>query len=198
VKREDAPISKSNRIVRREAVNSPTWYDRIHFLMISLVHDRLYRLMVNPYRFLYAAGIKAGQYALEVGCGPGFFTIPAAKTVGKDGGICAIDINPAAVEAVERKARKNGLSNVKVMLADASKTGLPKSVFDAAFLFGVIHDFPNVDEVMREMHRVLKSKGILSVQKSSRSESGLMGIVTENGLFRLKGKSSGIYRFSKT
>jgi len=62
---------------------------------------------------------------LEVGCGPGFFTIPAAKIVEEKGMVYAIDINPFAVETVQRKVRREGLRNVKVLLTDASKTSLP-------------------------------------------------------------------------
>ncbi|RLE49590.1 MAG: hypothetical protein DRJ33_08105 [Candidatus Methanomethylicota archaeon] len=58
-------------------------YDRVHFRMISFVHDTLYGLLVNPYKLLNAAGLKPGQKALEVGCGRGFFTILAIKIVGE-------------------------------------------------------------------------------------------------------------------
>ena len=172
-------------------------YDRIHLMMISLMHDKLYRLFVNPYRLLYAAGIKAGQKVLEVGFGPGFFTIPAAKIVGGRGTVCALDINRAAVETLLRKVKENHMNNVKVILADARETGLPHNTFDVAFLFGVIHDFPDVPAVMREMHRVLRPKGILSAQRSSRSERNLMDEITRDGLFAFKEKSDGIFKFSK-
>jgi len=65
-------------------------YDRAHFRMISFVHDTLYGLFVNPYRLLNAAGLKPGQKALEVGCGPGFFTILATKIVGEKGRVYVI------------------------------------------------------------------------------------------------------------
>ncbi len=177
---------------------STSAYDRIHFLMISLVHDKLYSLFVNPYRLLYVAGIRTKQRVLEVGCGPGFFTIPAAKIVGKEGSVCALDINAVAVETVRRKVKENCLNNVKVLLADASKSRLHDNNFDVAFLFGVLHDFPDVDAVMREMHRVLKAKGILSVQRPSRSERDLIDIITGNGLFVFREKNDGIFRFNKS
>jgi len=172
-------------------------YDKIHFRIISLVHDTLYGLFVNPYKLLYAAGLKPGQKVLEVGCGPGFFTIPAAKIVGEKGIVYALDINPVAVETVRHKIKENNLKNVQVLLADASKTGLPDKSVDVAFLFGVIHALDDVDAVMREMHRVLKAKGILSVQKSWWSEKRLLDTVTKNNLFSFREKINRVFKFEK-
>lgn len=173
-------------------------YDRVHFRMISFVHDTLYGLFVNPYKLLKAAGLKPRQKVLEVGCGPGFFTIPAAKIVGEKGRVYTLDVNPVAVETVRRKIEEKGLKNVEVILADASETGLPDESVDVAFLFGVIHALDDVDAVMREMHRVLKEEGVLSVQKSWRSEKKLLDAVTKNSLFSLREKTSRVLKFDKS
>jgi len=173
-------------------------YNRVHFRMMSFVHDTLYGLFLNPYKLLNAAGLKPGQKVLEVGCGPGFFTIPAAKIVGDKGKVYALDVNPVAVETVRRKIMENNLKNVKIMLADASETGLPDESIDVAFLFGVIHALKDVDAVMREMHRILKVKGILSVQKSWWSEKRLLDAVTKNNLFSFKEKNSRVFKFEKS
>ena len=173
-------------------------YDRIHFRMISFVHDTLYGLFVNPYKLLNSAGLKPGQKVLEVGCGPGFFTIPAAKIVGEKGRVYALDVNPVAVETVRRKIEKKGLKNVEVMLADASETGLPGESIDVAFLFGVIHALDDMGAVMREMHRVLKANGVLSIQKSWWSKKKLLDAVTKNGLFSFREKISRVFKFEKS
>ena len=173
-------------------------YNRVHFRMMSFVHDTLYGLFLNPYKLLNAAGLKPGQKVLEVGCGPGFFTIPAAKIVGEKGKVYALDVNPVAVETVRRKIMENNLKNVKIMLADASETGLPDESIDVAFLFGVIHALKDVDAVMREMHRILKVKGILSVQKSWWSEKRLLDAVTKNNLFSFREKNSRVFKFEKS
>ena len=50
------------------------------FKMMFLIHDNPFqRIFRNPYRLLKAAGLRPGRKVLEVACGPGFFTIPAAK-----------------------------------------------------------------------------------------------------------------------
>ena len=184
--------------IQTNKVEKLSVYNRVHFRMMSFVHDTLYGLFLNPYKLLNAAGLKPGQKVLEVGCGPGFFTIPAAKIVGDKGKVYALDVNPVAVETVRRKIMENNLKNVKIMLADASETGLPDESIDVAFLFGVIHALEDVDAVMREMHRILKVKGILSVQKSWWSEKRLLDAVTKNNLFSFKEKNSRVFKFEKS
>lgn len=171
-------------------------YDRMHFGIIRVVHESLYGLFMNPYSKLTLAGLKRGQQVLEVGCGPGFFTIPAAKIVGETGYVHALDINPVAVEHVRRKIERERLTNVEVKRADASETGLPDESVDVAFLFAVIHSFQNVNKVLIEMQRVLKTKATLSVQ-SRWPEKKLIETTTANGLFHLKEKVNGVFAFEK-
>ena len=180
----------------RKNESTSSRYDRMHFGFIRFVHETMYGLFVNPFEKLDAAKLEQGQRVLEVGCGPGYFTIPAAEIVGAEGYVNALDINPAAVEYVRRKIMRHGKKNIEVMLADASATGLPESSIDVAFLFGVIHAFPNLDEVLTEMHRALKANGKLSIQ-SHRSERQLIDTVTSTGLFHLEEKNRRVTVFSK-
>ncbi len=136
----------------------------MHFKMMSLVHETLYGLFRDPYKALSAAGLKPGQKVLEVGCGPGFFSIPAARMVGEKGSVYALDINPLAVERVQQKIEEEGVTNVKTVLADAAQTGLPDQFFDLIFVFGFAHSVGNMENILTELHRLLKPAGILSTE----------------------------------
>ena len=138
--------------------------DRIHFRLMSLVHEDLYRLFRDPYEVLKAAGVEPGQTVLEVGCGPGFFTVPAAKIVGEQGSVCALDINPLAIEKAEQKVNTSGAANVETLLADASQTGLPDQSFDLIFVFGFANPVGSMNDILTELHRLLKPGGILAVE----------------------------------
>jgi len=166
----------------------------ISFRIMTLIHDNpLRRVLDNPMNTLQAAGIRPSQQVLEVGCGPGFFTIPAARIVGDGGCVHAIDLHPLAIRMVKEKLRKAGLTNVKVAIADAVDTGLPNNNIDVAFLFGVAHSLP-LDAVIPELYRVLKHGGILAVQTfSGRS----LEKVANGGLFTFTGKEGMIRKFQR-
>lgn len=155
--------------------------NRVHFRMMSLIHEDLYKLFRDPYKVLNAAGLRRGQDVLEVGCGPGFFTIPAAKMVGEEGSVLALDINPLAVDKVLKKSEQAGVTNVRTILADASETGLPDESFDLIFVFGLGRAIGGVEGMMAELHRLLKPEGILSVEGPTRPASRLFRPVEGEG-----------------
>ena len=138
--------------------------DRVHFGMMSLIHEDLYGLLRDPYQVLKAAGLACGQAVLEVGSGPGFFTVPAARIVGEQGTVHALDINPLALARVRQKLEREGVTNVCTMLADAGRTGLPGESFDLIFLFGLGHVVGGGDRMMVELHRLLRPGGTLSIE----------------------------------
>jgi len=68
------------------------------FKIITIMHyNPMLPIIRNPYKILERAGLKPGQNVLEVGCGPGFFTIPAAHIVGEEGKVYAVDTHPLAI-----------------------------------------------------------------------------------------------------
>ena len=161
---------------------------KLHFRMMSWVHEDLYRLFRDPYKALKQAGVKKGQAVLEVGCGPGFFTVPAADMVGETGRVCALDINPLAIAHVRKKAEAAGASNVELLRADAAKTGLPDQSFDMVFVFGLAHAIGGMRPMMVELHRLLKPGGTLAVEGR---------VVPPSALFRPLKRQGRITQFSR-
>jgi SAM-dependent methyltransferase len=167
------------------------------FWMISLVHDNpLLPLLKNPYRLLEIAGLKPGQKVVEVGCGPGFFTIPAAKMVGTYGIVYAVDINPRAVKRVEEKMRKYGINNIRPILGNAANSGLHDSSIDLTFIFGLRYIAGGLDNLVLELYRILKAGGILSFEKTAGSDEKLIEEVEKAG-FTKADKRNRIFIFAK-
>jgi ubiquinone/menaquinone biosynthesis C-methylase UbiE len=170
---------------------------RIAFWIISLMHDNpLIKVFKNPYRLLESAELRLGQVVMEVGCGPGFFTIPAARIVGEDGLVYAIDVNPWAIKTVEGKIRKYGIENIKPFLANAACSGLPDNSIDLSFIFGLRHIDGGLSRLLSEMHRILKVGGILSFEKTAGSDDKLIEEVERAGFMKTD-KNGRIFVFVK-
>ena len=167
------------------------------YRIISLLHDNpILPIFRNPERLLNAAGLGTGQKVLEVGCGPGFFTIPAAEMVRDEGNIHAVDLHPLAIERVRKRIEKKGIRNVTPILSNASDTGLPDQSTDPAFIFGLLHVAGGIGDVVSEVHRVLKPEGVLAFEKTRGGEKKLIGEVEMAG-FVYSGRERRILLFTK-
>jgi len=186
-----------NTILKRKNRVDDLHASRLSFWIISLMHDNpLLPAFRKPYRLLEAAGLRKEQVVMEVGCGPGFFTIPASKIVGKDGLIYALDVNPWAIKAVDSKIRKYGIENVKPLLANAACSGLPASSIDISFIFGLRHVAGGLSGLLSETHRILKAGGIVSFEKTSGSDDILVEEVERAGFTKIE-KKGRIFVFAK-
>ncbi len=118
----------------------------------------------GPMNMIKGADILPGQMVLEVGCGTGFYTLPAAQLIGDHGCLVAIDVLPESIEVVSRKVDAAGLKNVRLVRCDALDTGLDTESFDRILLFGVIPSpMLPLTRLLPEMHRVLRTNGTLAV-----------------------------------
>ncbi len=100
--------------------------------------------------------------AVELGCGYGTFTIPAAKII--QGAIYAFDIEEEMIFATKKEAKKEGLKNVNAIRRDfmTDGTGLKTESVDYAMLFNILH-IDNPEIMLHEAWRILKPKGKLGI-----------------------------------
>ncbi len=149
------------------------------------------------------AGIRRGFYILDFGCGLGFNTIPAAKAVGKEGRVFALDFNKQAIKIVEKKISKNSLNNVKI-IESSCDTGLKNKSIDVVYLHNTLPMIKEKQKVLKEITRVIKTGGILSYMSrlGSRiygedmfSDSRLKEILTDD--FNLKKERNGHLIFER-
>jgi len=111
-------------------------------------------------------GLMPGMKALELGPGLGYYTIEAARLIGPEGTLSAVDVQPRMVASVQEKAREAGLENVEARVADGKRLPYPSGTFDLAFLVSVLGEIPDKGRVLRELRRVLKPNGRLSITET--------------------------------
>jgi len=126
-------------------------------------------LVDNPIRRRYMrpvldrTGVQPGERVLELGPGPGTFTVGAAQRVGHGGRLIVVDIQPEMIARVERRVREARLTNVEAHVGSAHHLPLEDGCVDRAFLITVLPEIPDTAQALAELHRVLRSDGVLSV-----------------------------------
>jgi ubiquinone/menaquinone biosynthesis C-methylase UbiE len=167
----------------------------LDFRSMSLTY-KFRNFFIPRKKILKEVEIKPGFHVLDYGCGPGSYIVPLAKLVGNTGKIYALDIHPLAIQRVQNIASKKGLTNLEAIYSDC-KTGLPDNSVDAVLLYDIFHDLDAPNEVLRELHRVLKPNGILSFSDHHMKGNEIVSKISNGGLFRLLRKGKRTYGFLK-
>jgi tRNA A58 N-methylase Trm61 len=135
-------------------------------------------------------GVSEAQTVLDYGCGSGTFTIPGARIVGKEGRVYAFEARSSLLERVREKAREAGLGNIVAVLSDSSKPSidLPDKSVDVILVYDVMHEIEDRRGLLQELHRVLKSDGILSLFLMHMGTENFIDVMREYGLFCLRNR----------
>lgn len=118
---------------------------------------------LSPRHIIEQSGIGAGMQVADFGCGQGDFSLAAAKLVGEDGKVSAIDIQDPALSSVRSKARIEGMLNIDLVKGNVEvpgASGCADASQDAVLLTNLLFQTEKRAEILREAFRVLKPGGI--------------------------------------
>ena len=117
------------------------------------------REWLPPEPILRAVGAKAGETAVDVGVGMGFWTEPLSEFVGSTGRVLAVDVEPIMLDEVRTLAAQRNLTNVEVVHSDDASIPLNNGIADLVVLGFVLHEPENVEAFLAEVVRILKATG---------------------------------------
>ena len=107
--------------------------------------------------------LHPGERVADLGCGAGMDTLIAARMVGPEGRVVAVDMTPEMLRMAEAGAAAMGLGNVEVRQGYIEDLPLPDGWADVLISNGVINLAPDKRRVFEEMARVLRPGGRLQI-----------------------------------
>lgn len=123
--------------------------------------------LLNPAEILKRAGIGYRQRIADFGCGGlGFFTMPAARAVGNDGHVYAVDILKSSLVSVEGLAKQSGLPNITTLWSNIERygaTSIQDQSLDLGLLVNTLFQSRQWKDMLREAVRMVKPGGKLLV-----------------------------------
>jgi len=157
------------------------------------------RWLQNPQKILKPY-IKEGMTVLDIGCGPGFFSIDMAQMVGESGRVIASDLQEGMLQKVRKKIKGTELEKrITLLKCEKNKIGISEYV-DFVLLFYMVHEVPNKEALFNEIGTILKQNGqILIVEPpfhvSKLAFEGTVKIAKNIGFIDIEGPN---VLFSKT
>ncbi len=143
------------RVQRYGWDKASAYYDEYWAAQLAIVQERL----------IERAALSSGEGVIDVACGTGLVTFPAATAVTASGRVLATDVSSEMVARAEADARAHGLLHVTFARMNAQSLECADGVFDAALCSLGLMYVPDPQAAVGEMFRVLKPKGraVLSV-----------------------------------
>ena len=141
--------------------------------------------MHNPQKILKPY-IKAGMTVLDVGCGPGFFSVEIAKMLNGSGKVIAADVQEAMLDKVRKKIKGTNLEQtIELHKSDFESIGVVEKV-DFVLAFWMVHEVRNQKKFLDELTSILKPNGLIFIIEpkghvSKRNFNQMVNLLMENG-----------------
>ena len=132
------------------------------FAKILMSQER--RRRQNPEKIIKNLGIGKGMAVADLGCGPGFFTVPLALAVGGSGVVYAVDSDARMLSHLQGNLEKLGSTphgSVKRIEADVTRTKIPSGSVDVALFANVLHDLAEPRAFLNEVRRIVKKDSVV-------------------------------------
>ena len=121
------------------------------------------RAEMPPENTLIAAGLRPRDILLDIGCGSGYFTLPAAGLVGPNGKVYALDISAAVLSGLRARIAAKGIFNIETLETGAYDLKLPAGTATIALLSDVLHEVDDKPAFLTGISRVLRTGAILAI-----------------------------------
>lgn len=151
-------------------------------------HEQKLWLAEHAAEVLASVPVRPGDVVLDFGCGTGTYALPAAEMVGDGGAVHALDCDAERLAPVQAAAG----TVLNAILGDGStKVPLADGSCDVALVYDVLQKIDDRAGLLREVHRVLRPRGVLSVYPMHLDPAQVRALVEAQG-FRFRDDFAGL------
>jgi len=131
---------------------------------------------IDPEAVINQLQLPVGAVVADFGCGSGYFSLPVAKKIGKDGTVFSLDILPQSLESVASRAKLLGITNIITNRVNLEKLGgskLPDDSMDLVILKDMLFQNKDKSLILSEAKRVMKKTGQILIVEWDPADSSI-------------------------
>ncbi len=136
---------------------------------LLLAEERIQRF--DRAELLRSLGVGKGKVVADLGCGPGFFTLPASELVGPTGRVYAVDVQQEMVDDLRSRLAQQGITNVLVRRSSELEPSIPQRSVDLALLAFMLHEIDQRSSFLLAAKRLLREDGRIAVLEWEKIET---------------------------
>lgn len=121
------------------------------------------RKELPPLETLKLLGYTGDEDFADIGCGIGYFTIPAAQMAKAASKVYAMDISEEMLEDVGERASEASLGNIEKVKVGEYALKISNESVGYALLSNVFHEIDDKKRYLSEVHRIIKHGGKLAI-----------------------------------
>ena len=118
---------------------------------------------LQPNRIMDVLGIKEGSRVADIGAGSGWFTVRAARRVGNNGAVYAVEINSQYLKHIEDRAKRENLPNIRTILGKEDDPLLPANSVDAVLLLKTYHEIAQPIRLLARVREAMRAGALLGI-----------------------------------
>ncbi|MFX4303210.1 class I SAM-dependent methyltransferase [Alicyclobacillus tolerans] len=115
------------------------------------------RTILPPEPILSQLDIQSMHTVADVGCGPGYFTLPAAQMT--QSSVYGVDVSSEMLAYLTDRAKEENMPNIIPIQSSAEQIDLPNESIDRLLCSFVLHEVDNLQKVLSEFQRIIKTDG---------------------------------------
>ncbi len=130
---------------------------------INRLDNEWRRQNIPPQPTLEKLGLTSADIVADIGCGIGYFTIPAAGMLASENMVYALDTSDQMLEEVKKRMSAADISNITAIKTSEYDLKLPEKSVTFALLVNVLHEIEDKAQFVTEVRRILKPEGKIAI-----------------------------------
>jgi ubiquinone/menaquinone biosynthesis C-methylase UbiE len=130
---------------------------------INRLDNEWRRQNIPPFPTLDKLGLSSTDIVADIGCGIGYFTIPAAGMVNSENKVYALDTSDQMLEEVKKRMSAANATNIIAIKTSEYDLKLLDESVTFALLVNVLHEIEDKVQFITEVRRILKPEGKIAI-----------------------------------